>query len=619
MNSYSASKKNFLTIFCISLLLFSTKWVLSFLYFNNEDLTIKIINDSIADSHTYFHYIKSLANLDFNALYNTELSTIYYLPIPYGSVIFHTIFYKLFGDLSFILLELIGVFLFILIFFSIFRLLSFSTVTSILISTSLYILPEALLSFKYFGIVELKSFAENFYNLRFPRPFVANLLFFAFLYILIKIHLSKTLFNIKNLFSLSIIFALSFSSFFFLFLNQIVTFILYLIVFYKQEIFTELKKKYLKIFYPSLLFIFITTPFIFIIFNANPDYIERMGVIEISSSDKVFLIKHYISKIFRLKLLAVYALLIFSYFFMKKFNKDNLKYIYIFYILFISSLITPIVFILLSKKIAFLYHFNNTVVICVVLLFLVLTLININFLLNKIGIKIKNIYFFTFIFFLILFFHNFNEYKKFKNNDLRVEKNEIINLIITNKLVDFNTAKILTFDRSFMTWSILKGNKNLLVVDGTYTSRDSSIIENDLINAFKFFKLKEEDFKNFISNKKIGYRYNNPILKSFFWQKYTANSFHRYNKSNDFDKEVLDFILSSSPYYAHQFAIPNYELKRLQNKFKLNDLDKSFNPDIIINNKNYLLFNNIDIDNNEYCKKYVGNKLDLYLLKKFCD
>ena len=59
MNSYSASKKNFLTIFCISLLLFSTKWVLSFIYYNNEDLTIKIINDSIADSHTYFHYIKS--------------------------------------------------------------------------------------------------------------------------------------------------------------------------------------------------------------------------------------------------------------------------------------------------------------------------------------------------------------------------------------------------------------------------------------------------------------------------------------------------------------------------------------------------------------------------------
>ena len=600
MNSYSASKKNFLTIFCISLLLFSTKWVLSFIYYNNEDLTIKIINDSIADSHTYFHYIKSLANLNFNALYNTELSTIYYLPIPYGSVIFHTIFYKLFGDLSFILLELIGVFLFILIFFSIFRLLSFSIFTSILISIFLYVLPEVLLFFKYFGIVELKSFADNFYNLRFPRPFVANLLFFAFLYILIKIHLNKTLFNIKNLFSLSIIFSLSFSSFFFLFLNQIVTFILYLIVFYKQEIFTELKKKCLKILYPSLLFIFITAPFIFIIFNANPDYMERMGVIEISSSDKVYLIKHYISKIFRLKLLAVYALLICSYFFMKKFNKDNLKYIYIFYILFISSLITPIVFILLSKKIAFLYHFNNTVVICVVLLFLVLTLININF-------------------FLILIFHNFNEYKRFKINDLRVEKNEIIDLVINNRMVDLNTAKILTFDRSIMTWSILKGNRNLLVVDGTYTSRDSSIIENDLINAFKFYKLKEEDFESFISNKKIGYRYNNPILKSFFWQKYTANSFHRYNKSNDFDKEVLDFILTSSPYYSHQFAIPNYELNRLLNKFKSTVLDKNYTPDIIINNKNYLLFNKIDIDNNSYCKKYVGKKVDLYFLKKFCD
>ena len=94
MNSYSVSKKNYVTILCISLLLFSTKWVLSFIFFSTEDLTIKIINDSVADSHTYFHYIKSLANLNFNALYNSDLSTIYYLPIPYGSVIFHTIFYK---------------------------------------------------------------------------------------------------------------------------------------------------------------------------------------------------------------------------------------------------------------------------------------------------------------------------------------------------------------------------------------------------------------------------------------------------------------------------------------------------------------------------------------------
>ena len=552
-------------------------------------------------------------------LYNSDLLTIYYLPIPYGSVIFHTIFYKLFGDVSFILLELIGVFLFILIFFSIFKLISFSKTTAILLSIIFYVLPETLIYFKYFGIIELRPFAENFYNLRFPRPFVANLLFFTFLYILIKIHLNKSLFHLKNLFALSVIFALSFSSFFFLFLNQAVTFILYLAIFYKKEFFKEIKINLFKIIYPLVLFLLITVPFLFLILNANPDYMERMGVIEISFSDKIFLLKHYLSKIFRLKLLIIYTLIFFSYLFMKKFNYKNLKYAYIFYILFISSLITPIVFILLSNKIAFLYHFNNTVVVCIVLLFLMLILINTNFLLNRIGLKIKNIYFSIFVILLIVIFHNFNEYKNFKNNKLRIEKNKIINLIIANKLINLDSIKILTFDRSIMTWSIMKGNKNLYVVDGTYTLRDSAIIEDDLINAFKFYKLKEHDFRNFISNKKIGYRYNNPILKSFFWQKYTANSFYRFNKSNDFDSEVMDFVLNSSPYYSHQFAIPNFELKRLLNKFKLNDVDKNYNPDIIVNNKNHSVFNKININDVDYCKKFEGKKIDLYLLKKYCN
>ena len=51
--------------------------------------------------------------------------------------------------------------------------------------------------------------------------------------------------------------------------------------------------------------------------------------------------------------------------------------------------------------------------------------------------------------------------------------------------------------------------------------------------------LTEVDFKNFISNKREGYRYNNTILKTFFWQKYTANSSYTFQKSKDFDEDTL--------------------------------------------------------------------------------
>ena len=101
------SSKNIIYIFSIvtaSFILFSLKWILSFHFFPDEEITLRVINESLDDSHTYFHYIKSLSIFDFKSLYSQILKTDDYLPIPYGSVIFHTILYKTFGINSFIFL-----------------------------------------------------------------------------------------------------------------------------------------------------------------------------------------------------------------------------------------------------------------------------------------------------------------------------------------------------------------------------------------------------------------------------------------------------------------------------------------------------------------------------------
>ena len=37
----------------------------------NEDLSIKIINDSYKDSHMYFHYIKSIADFNFQNTFHS--------------------------------------------------------------------------------------------------------------------------------------------------------------------------------------------------------------------------------------------------------------------------------------------------------------------------------------------------------------------------------------------------------------------------------------------------------------------------------------------------------------------------------------------------------------------
>ena len=626
VNNFLVKRKELIVIFCISFFFFFIKWYLSFYFYSDEGLLIKVINESSStfftgDSYTYFHYIKSLADLNFDSLYDKDLKSNYYLLVPYGSIVFHSFFYKLIGNVSFIFLELVAIFLFITIFYSIFRLINLSKNMAVLLAVIFYTMPDFLYFFNNFNIAELGTFSGNFFNLRFPRPFVSNILFFTFILILLKSHIEQNLFANKNLLSLSLIFGMTLSSFFFLFLTEAITFIFYLLIFYKKDIFTVIKSNLKKIIYSIFLFLLITLPFFFLINYTNPDYSERMGIIEISSTDKIFLIKHYLYKLFRLKLILVYLTLIISYLFMKKFNKENLKFIFIFYLLFISSIIAPFAFILLSNKIAFLYHFNNTVVVCLMLLILMLVILNCNFIFQKIKFNIKTTYLSSTLIFFIIITYNFNIYYNYIENlddKLRIDRKKITNFLIQDESIDLSKSSLLTFDRKIMTWALFNNNRDLYIVDGTFSIKSSSFIEDDLINLFKFFKLSEDDFLKFISNKKIGYRYNNPVLKTFFWQKYTANSFYTFKRSQDFEKKTLSFIINSSPFYSHQFAIPKFEITRLMNKFNSNTLRKKNDPNIIIINKKNKFFYKMKVDN-KYCKILDGDELVLYIEKTSCD
>ena len=626
-NNFLVKGKEQILIFCISFFLFFIKWYLSFFFYSDEGLLIKVINESsstffTSDSYTYFHYIKSLAEFNFDSIYDPDLKSNYFLLIPYGSVVFHSFFYKLFGNISFIFLEFIAILLFIIIFYLIFRLINFSKNIAILLAVIFYTIPDFLYFFNNFDIGELGSFSGNFFNLRFPRPLVSNILFFTFIFILLKSHIEQNLFTNKNLLSLSFILGMTLSSFFFLFLTEAITFIFYLLIFYKKNIFNVIKSNSKKIVYSIFLFLIITLPFFFLINYTNPDYSERMGIIEISFTDKIFLIKHYLYKLFRLKLILVYLALIISYFFMKKFNKDNLKFIFIFYILFFSSIIAPFAFILLSNKIAFLYHLNNTVVVCLVLLILMLVILNCNFIYQKIKFNIKTIYLSSPLIFFVIVTYNLNIYYNYiKNIDdkLRIDRKKITNFLIQDESIDLSKSSLLTFDRKLMTWALFNNNRDLYITDGTFSIKSSSFIEDDLINLFRFFKLSDNDFLKFISNEKIGYRYNNPVLKTFFWQKYTANSFYTFKRSQDFEKNTLSFINSSSPFYSHQFAIPRFEIGRLIKKFNSNTFRKKKNdPDIMIINKKDKFFNKIKVKNS-YCKAFDGYELVLYILKTSCD
>ena len=214
------NKKNFF-LFFLSILLFLSKWIFSFSLFD-EDLDVKIIFESVTDGKYYYPLIKYLAELNFNNSYDPIISSLKIIPLPIAGIIFHSIFYKIFGITSFIIIELFCIFFFLLIFKKIFSYF-FSENSSILFSLIIFILPTliTLLNLQFLPFVSLLE--TNFYTLRVPRPMISSLYFFTFVYLMVSMYMTE--FHVKKKFIyLGIIFGLTLSSFYYYFFIEAIAF-----------------------------------------------------------------------------------------------------------------------------------------------------------------------------------------------------------------------------------------------------------------------------------------------------------------------------------------------------------------------------------------------------------
>jgi hypothetical protein len=173
-----------------------------------------------------------------------------------------------------------------------------------------------------------------------------------------------------------------------------------------------------------------------------------------------------------------------------------------------------------------------------------------------------------------------------------------------------------------MVWAILNNIKYLNLLNGLFTSKKHDVIENDLIKNFKFLNLNKKDFIDFLKNEKRGWRYLNTNVASFFQYKYQANSLNTFNNSTNFEPHIKKFILSSSPIYTQQIAIPNEEFDRLEKKFVEYEFKNFREPEFIVLEKLKLITKRIVIEEKSYCKSFSGNIYILYLknnLKTKCD
>ena len=171
----------FSTLICIA------KWYV--FVFSESNLETKILFNYIADSKYWIPYIKFISEFTLNYSYDPEIKNLDNLPIPIGSLFIYSFFYKVFGLYSLIVVEFIAIFLFLFIFFKIFKNFCGENI-SLLFSIFLISLP-GIFEYVNFDLWRIKNILSNLYSLRIHRPVFSNIFFFGCIYFPSKCLLRK--------------------------------------------------------------------------------------------------------------------------------------------------------------------------------------------------------------------------------------------------------------------------------------------------------------------------------------------------------------------------------------------------------------------------------------------
>ena len=602
------------TLIYIAFVLVLVKWSISYSFFS-EPINLKIIFESVTDGKYYYPLISYLTEFNFNNSFDPEINNLKIIPIPFSSLIFHALFFKVFNFYSFIILEFISLSILLTLFYNFYRFIfskNISLILTLIILLSPIIIENTFLyEFKY-----LKIFSTNLFDFRVPRPMISNLFLFGFILLITKMYIKK-FYSYKNFFLLGLILGLSLSSFFYHFFLEIIVFLMLMLVKFNKGIFQQIAiniKYYLVTFFS---FSIISIPFLLNLYLHESDFTSRQCVFNLNYEMKLTLLKFYLTKYLNLKYTFVILAITTTILIANLKNFKEKKILNILYLFFISSLITPIFFTIISTKSCVLYHFNNLIIIFALLYLILFFQIAIKSIIIKKEFKwLANFFSLILILFYCLNFYNVSK-KNYEDEDYYTYRAEF--KILTNKIKNLdklNKISILTFETDFMIWAIMNDIKYLNLINGLFTSKKDLMIEEDIFSAFKILGLKENNFKKFLNNNnnKSNWRYLNDNISTFFFYKYQANSLTTFKNSLDFESDELNFIKKSSPLLHQQSIIPIFEIERLRNNFRnFNKIVK--NPDILILNKkkNFYEPNELKLDN--FCLNIDGKKFMLYLNK----
>ena len=609
----------------ISFITIFFKWSSSFYIYPEEAISLKNILD--LEDTLYFPFILNLIELNFTPEYIDNIKTEKLLPFPFYSVIIHSIFYIFFKDFSFLMIEFLSLSLFLIILFKIFREFKISDHLSVLLSVFIFLFSQVASDiFFHLNISSINADVfSNLYSFRTPRPIITSLYFLFNIFLLIKIFKNKNEKNNLLYVLLGLFLGLNLGSYFYLFnvLALSTLYVLYNKFIYKINNFSKLFLKILFILFP---FLIISLPFLFMAYFAEPDYLKRIGTMQLNWVQKTIVLEHIFLKIFEFKFIGLFCLNTFLFIYLKKNNYILCdKTLSLLYSLFISSIISPFIFITFSPSVIEIYNFLNWIVILGIIVFIVFGFIYLLILLKYFKTKnlnhkyYENLFLYLSSVILIIFF-NFNylnEYKD-KNVDFRDDMKVLNNFFKSNKS---NLNTLMTFNPKLQTWWLFNGKNKLTTVDSSLTALTDNQLELNFVKNLKYLKISDDTFKLILNNSKQGWRYYNINLKYLSWYKYQANSMITFDSSSNFDKNILNHIQNTPPTRSQQIIIPNDEQIRLINLYQNYNEILDNEADIIILNKNSIIGSKASIDNKKFCKLNLTKQIDIYIkiIKAKCD
>ena len=605
--------KKFYIIY-ISFFVILTKWLLSF-YFFQEEIDVKILFESVTDGKYYYPLIKYLSDLNFTTSFDPNIESLKTIPVPISSLFLHAIFMKIFDFYSFILLEFLSLTIFILLLYKINRFI-FSKKISLFCSLLILISPSLINLSLLNEIQFLKIFGDNLYNFRVPRPMISNLFLLAFIYLTLKMYF-KNQYNLKNFALIGLVMGLSLSSFYYYFFLESITLASILFYRYKQNFIKNIITQFKYYKYLILTFFISSLPFLINLYLHEKDFTSRQCVYGLTLEYKQTLFKFYLSQFTEIGFIIVFFSVILTTIWINFKNHKNKKFLNLFCILFVASVLNPLFFILISSKACVFYHFNNLIIITGILFFIFFVMIYLEKFFNSLFvIKFDKIINLSLILFLCFSFYSSN-LNNFEDINYKTSRKEFNNVTKKIRSIDkIENISILTFDTDFMIWAIMNDIKYLSLINGLFSSKTDRMIEEDIFSAFKVLNLSTENFNKFLNNEndKSSWRYLNLNISTFFFYKYQANSMITFKNMKEFTDEELKFLKRSSPILHQQSIIPKLELERLKNEFE-NFMNLDPNPDILILNVNDNFYEMSELNLINYCLEYKGQNYFLYKQK----